>query len=67
MKRNLNKFAAALLFASVAITCSLTMWATTPGHDTAADTGKTPATGSTIHSHRRQSAGWQFLSVCWGH
>ena len=28
MKPNLNKFAAALLFASAVITCSLTMWAT---------------------------------------
>jgi len=46
MKPNLNRFAAALLFACAAITCSLTMWATTPGHDAAADTGKTPATGA---------------------
>ena len=43
---NLKRLAAALLFASVAITCSLTMWATTPGHDAAADTGKTSAAGT---------------------
>ena len=43
---NLKRLTAALLFASAAITCSLTMWATTPGHDTAADTAKTPATGA---------------------
>ena len=44
MKPNLNRFSAILLFACVAIICSLTMWATVhPGHDTAADTGKTPA------------------------
>ena len=48
MKPNLNRFAAALLFACAAITCSLTMWATTPGHDAAADTGKTPATGAPV-------------------
>src|SRR5262249_48024241 len=48
MKRNLNRLAAALLFASVVITCSLTMWATTPGHDAAADVGKTPATGAPV-------------------
>ena len=33
MKRNLNRFATTLLFASVVIICSLTMWATTPGDD----------------------------------
>jgi hypothetical protein len=49
MKPNLNRFAAALLFACAAITCSLTMWATTPGHDAAADTGKTPATGAPVN------------------
>ena len=65
MKPNLNRFAAALLFACAAITCSLTMWATTPGHDAAADTGKTPATGAPFNSHRRQSAGWQYQPMCW--
>ena len=48
MKSNLNRFAAALLFACAAITCSLTMWATTPGHDAAVDTRKTPATGAPV-------------------
>ena len=64
---NLKRLAVALLFASVAITCSLTMWATTPGHDAAADTDKISASRRTIHPQRRQWAGWQFLSVCWGH
>src|SRR4030095_3965301 len=41
MKPNLNRFATILLFACAAITCSLTMWATPPGHDTAVDTRKT--------------------------
>src|SRR5436190_11678494 len=48
MKRNLNRFATALLFACAAITCSLTMWATTPGHEIAADTGKTRPTGAPV-------------------
>ena len=43
MKPNLNRFAAILLFVCLAITCSLTMWATTPGHDAMADSGKIPA------------------------
>ena len=43
MKPNLNRFAAILLFACVAITCSLTMWASTPGHDAVADSGNQPA------------------------
>ena len=46
MKPNLNRFAAALLFACAAITCSLTMWATTPRHDAAANTGKRPGIGA---------------------
>src|SRR5262245_11769597 len=41
MKPNLKRFAAILLFACVAITCSLTVWATTPGHDAPADTAAT--------------------------
>ena len=41
MKRNLNKFAATLLFASVAITCSLTMWASPLVHGKQAGISKT--------------------------
>ena len=48
MKPNLNKFAAALLFASAVITCSLTMWATTPGQGGAPGIGKTPKTGASF-------------------
>ena len=51
MKRNLNKFAAALLFASAVITCSLTMWAT---H---AWTGRRH-----LESERRQKLARQFLA-----
>ena len=45
MKPNLKKFAAALLFASVAISCSLTMWASPPVNGWAAKhrDGKTTA------------------------
>ena len=41
MKRNLKKFAATLLFASVAIGCSLTMWASPPVNGKAQGIGKT--------------------------
>ena len=66
MKPNLNRFAAALLFASVAITCSLTMWASTPGHDAAADTDKTSAAGTpfTLGGGNRPAGNF---SACWGH
>src|SRR5262245_20837513 len=45
MKRNLNRFAAILLFACVAITCSLTMWATPTVTVLSAALGKTGAIG----------------------
>src|SRR5438045_3798297 len=48
MKPNLNKFAAILLFASAVITCSLTMWATTPGQGGAPGIGKTPKIGASF-------------------
>jgi hypothetical protein len=64
MKHNLNRFAAILLFACVAITCSLTMWATTPGHDAAADTGKTSSTGAPFIIEDNQPAG--NFSACVG-
>src|SRR5215469_4678329 len=48
MKRNLNKFRAALLFAFAAVTCTLTMWATTPGQGGTPGIGKTPKTGSSF-------------------
>src|SRR6476620_2999008 len=43
MKRNVNKFAAHLLFASVVISCSLTMWASPLVHVKAQGIGKTTA------------------------
>ena len=43
MKRNLTKFAATLLFASVVISCSLTMWASPPVNGKAQGIGKTTA------------------------
>ena len=43
MKPNLNKFAAHLLFASMAISCSLTMWASPPVNGKAQGIGKTTA------------------------
>ena len=43
MKPNLKKFAAYLLFASVAIICSLTMWASPPVNGKAQGIGKTTA------------------------
>src|ERR1051326_2822836 len=46
MQHNLTRITTAFLFASVIIACSLTMWATTPGHDAAANTGKMPATAA---------------------
>lgn len=46
MKRNLNRLAAILLFACVAITGSLTLWANTPRQGTAVDAGKTPGTAA---------------------
>src|SRR5262249_31450963 len=45
MKPNLNKFAAILLFASAAIICSLTMWATPTVTGLPAALGKTGAIG----------------------
>ena len=53
MKRNISKFAAALLFASVAITCSLTMWASPPAH-TAAGMSKTSTTGTPLGITRHE-------------
>ena len=43
MKRNLNKFAAYLLFAFMAIICSLTMWGSPPVNGKAQGIGKTTA------------------------
>ena len=43
IKRNLNKFAAHLLFASMAIICSLTMWGGPPMNGKAQGIGKTTA------------------------
>ena len=43
MKRNLNKFAAYVLFASMAIICSLTMWGSPPVNGKAQGIGKTTA------------------------
>ncbi len=48
MKPNLNRFAAALLFASVAITCSLTVWASPFGHGKESATSNTPITGAAL-------------------
>ena len=48
MKPNLNRFAAALLFASVAITCSLTMWASPLVNGKEQATSKTPITGASF-------------------
>jgi hypothetical protein len=55
MKRNFKKFAAALLFASVAITCSLTMWASPPAQR-AAGISKTSTTGASLGITRREPA-----------
>ena len=43
MKRNLNKFAAYLLFAFMAIICSLTMWGSPPVNGKEQGIGKTTA------------------------
>ena len=43
MKPNVNKFATTLLFASIAIICSLTMWASPPVNGKAEGIGKTTA------------------------
>ena len=48
MKPNLNRFAAILLFACVAITCSLTVWASPLVHGKEPATSKTPITGATL-------------------
>ena len=61
MKPNLNRFAAILLFTCVAITCSLTMWAT-PAVQTVPDTSKTPATGTSIGLTRAWPAA---IPLCW--
>ena len=50
MKRNLKKFAAALLFASVAISCSLTMWASPLVHGSRLAVSKAPVKGTTLSS-----------------
>jgi hypothetical protein len=55
MKPNLKKFARALLFASVAITCSLTMWAS-PAVQRVPGTSKTSSTGTSIGVTRREPA-----------
>src|SRR6476619_6121727 len=55
MKRNLKKFAATLLFASVAITCSLTMWASPPVHR-AVGMSKTPTPGTSLDITGREPA-----------
>ena len=48
MKRNLKKFAATLLFASVAISCSLTMWASPLVHGKGLAVSKAPVKGTTL-------------------
>ena len=48
MKRNVKKFAATLLFASVAISCSLTMWASPLVHGKGLAVSKAPVTGTTF-------------------
>ena len=49
---NVKKFAATLLFVSAVITCSLTMWATTPGQGGAPGFGKAPKTGASFAGDR---------------
>ena len=48
VRQKLSKVASALLFASAVITCSLTMWATTPGQAGALGIWKTPKTGASF-------------------
>ena len=55
MKGNLNKFAAALLFASVAITCTVTTWGS-PTAQRAAGISKTPALGTSLDMTGREPA-----------
>jgi len=50
MKPNLKKFAAALLFASVAISCSLTMLASPLVHGNGLAVSKTPVEGTTLRA-----------------
>jgi hypothetical protein len=48
VRQKLSKVASALLFASAVITCSLTMWATTPGQGGLPGMWKTPKTGASF-------------------
>ena len=48
MKRNVKKFAATLLFASVAISCSLTMWASPLVHGKGLAISKAPGKDTTL-------------------
>src|SRR4029077_19765180 len=48
MKRNVKKFAATLLFASVAIRCSLTMWASPLVQGKGLAVSKAPVKGTTF-------------------
>ena len=48
MKPNLNRFAAILLFACVAITCSLTVWASPLVHGKEPAVNKEPVKGTRV-------------------
>src|SRR5262245_6032337 len=50
MKPNLNRFAAILLFACMAITCSLTMWASPLVHGKEMATSTTPVGGAALRT-----------------
>ena len=55
MKRNVKKFAVTLLFASVVLTCSLTMWASPPVQR-AAGISKTSTPGTSLDITGREPA-----------
>ena len=48
MKRNLKEFAVALLFASLVISCSLTMWASPLVHGKGLAVSKAPVKGTSL-------------------
>src|SRR4051812_26933025 len=52
MKADLQKFAAALLFTSVAISCSLTMWASPLVHASGLAVTKAPIKGTALRAMR---------------